>query len=157
MADPEQIGLDKSINAVQTPENLREFLNNGAIYDLAYRLRLANNGEHEESFSIREDESEFKVYWLHQARKRLLVVQNSLSRLPGLFLSLPVELNECKTAPGEIAASYIPIGKDNEFRVPEPYSEGMVTVGSPQAVVKIMVVAGQELSIASGILPAEDI
>jgi hypothetical protein len=154
MKEPETVAL-ANLPSVASPEELRVFLNGGAIYDLAYRLELANKAEPDFPFSILGDGGEFTVYWLHQARKRLLIIQNSLSRLPGLFLKLPVESDEYKVAIGEISASYTP--SNNIRRVPEPYSEGMVIVGSPQAVVKTMVVAGQELSLAAGIVTPEDI
>lgn len=155
MTEPEQ-----KIPAVQTPEELRVFLNGnetskGAIYELDERLRLANNGEDNKIFSIREADREFSVSWLNQASKRLLVIQNSLSRLPGIFLNVPVDLHEDKVGFGGISASFAPMVENR--RLPEPYNEGMVIVGNPQVVVKIMVVAGQELSVAAGIVPAEDI
>jgi len=155
MTERKTVTLAKDMPTVHSPEELRDFLNGGAIYDLAYRLELANKDNADRPFTIREDEKEFSTYWLHKARKRLLVVQSSLSRLPGLFLNVPVELDEYKVAPGSISASFSPMIENR--RVPEPYTEGMGTVGSPQAVVKIMIVAGQELSVASGIVHPEDI
>ena len=146
----------ESIPSVQNPEELRDFLNKGAIYDIDYRLQLANKGISEKSFSIKEDEKEFAVYWLQKATKRFLVIQNSLSRLPGLFLNIPVDLEEYKVAPGKIGASYIGVDRDGH-RVPEPYTEDMPIVGSPQAAVKVIIVAAQELSVASGIVTPKDI
>jgi len=159
MAEQQSV-ISDSMPVVETPEELREFLNGndtsrGAIYELNERLRLANKGEDDKKFSLREDDREFSVNWLHQASKRLLVIQNSLSRLPGIFLNVPVDLHENKVGFGGISASFAPMVENR--RLPEPYNEGMGIVGSPQAVVKIMIVAGQELSVAAGIVPVEDI
>lgn len=142
--------------AVETPEELRVFLNGGALDDLVQRWRLANKGDAEKSFSVREEDRELSVSWLHKATRRSLVVQNSLNRLPGMFLSLPVHPDEYKVGRGDISASFTTWNEDYN-RVPEPYNEGMMAVGKPQVVVKIVIVTAQELSVASGIVPREDI
>ena len=147
-------------SAVTTPEELRDFLNNGAIHNLASLLEFVT-GNDGRGYSFEENGGEFTSYWLEKINKRILVVQSTVTRLPGLFLNLPVKPDDYELAAGEINAHFIPIPKEKvDPRVPEPYTQGsgiVKSVGKPITVVKVLQVAEQELSSAAGIVFPEDI
>ena len=158
MAEQQSVVSD-SMPLVKTPEELRDFLNNDGVPSVTDWLDYLT-GEDGQSFSIEEDERRFITYWLEKANKRILVIQNNLVRLPGLFLQLPLQIDSNELAPGEISAHYIPMTDRDKPKVPQHYTDGSGIgnrAGLPITVVKIIGVAEQELRQAAGELSSEDI
>jgi hypothetical protein len=129
---------------VKTHEQLYNYLDNGGIAELAESLeQLPVEAGDQQRFVIKEDKKEFAAYWVAKEDKRLLYVQSNLGRLAGLFLGLPVELEDNRLANGDIIASYVPAGGHPEPYLKKPHG---LAIGLPQAVVKVQQTAVAELN-----------
>jgi hypothetical protein len=145
-------------NQLTSPEELRDFLNKGMIARVGRLLRHTGNFS---GFLLSEDgdNGRFLLDFKELDSKRVMIVQNSLSRIPGLFLKLPVDPLVDKLASGEISSYFTTIDTE-ERRVPMHYWQDVGIVkksGNPNAVVQVLGVVEEELSNLAGILPGQDI
>jgi hypothetical protein len=142
---------------VSSPEELRDFFNNGGIKELAEPLDdLLERDEFKEQQEFRltdeKDHGEFAVYWQDQGSYRLLVVQSNLARLAGLYLNVPVKHEAYEVAAGgQMGASHSP-KLESGHRVGHYLKKGQAfAIGDPMVAVKVHQIAKWELLEACGV------
>jgi hypothetical protein len=132
---------------------------------MEYLLEQGGYPIEECKITLTEDDDtgrEFQAYWhygIEQTDHRFLVVRSNLASLVGLYLSLPVELEEYKTSRlGPISASIVPPIVKGRSKVGHYLKQGAgLEIGKPAVAARVQRIASRHLLKACGVTKIEEL
>lgn len=132
---------------------------------MEYLLEQSGNSIEDSRVILTEDDDtgqEFRAYWHHSNERtdhRLLVIQSNLASLVGLYLSLPVELEDYKTSRvGSICASYVPKIVKGRSKVGHYLKQGAgLEIGDPAVPARVQRIASRQLLKACEVVNVEEL